>query len=232
VSIHYKLLQNKIAATPGVYRAMVKATRRADLEDVIKEVLKRGSTVNEADVRSVMTDFVDAIVDMMLEGACISLPIANFRCGIRGNFDGPADGYDPTRHQVVANVTPGVRIRRAFQTQAQVIKEESFDLDPKPEVYIDVHSGTQDDVLTPGGMGRLVGRRLKFDPADPDQGIFFLAADGSATQVVFVGKNMPAELFLTVPTLAPGEYALEVRAISPGGTELRSGRLKEALTVT
>jgi hypothetical protein len=231
VSIHYKLLENKIVSTPGVYRAMVKATRRADMEDLIKEVLKRGSTVNEADVRSVTTDLFEAIIDLMLEGACISIPVANFRCGIRGNFDGPDDGYDPTRHQVMARVTPGARLRQAFRTQAQVIKEETFDLDPKPEVYTDVHSGTRDDVLTPGGLGRLVGRRLKFDAADPDQGVFFLAADGSATPVEFVGKNGPGELFFTVPTLTAGEYALEVRAIPRGSTELRSGRLKETLTV-
>jgi hypothetical protein len=232
VSIHYKLVENKIASSPGVFRAIVQPTRKTGLEDVIKEVLKRGSTVNEADVRSVMTDFVDAIVDMMIEGAFISMPVANFRCGIRGNFDGPDDGYDPARHQVAAYVLPGIRIRRAFQTGVQVIKEESFDLDPKPEVYTDVHSGTQDNLLTPGGLGRLVGRRLKFDPADPDQGIFFLAEDGSATPVAFVGKNMPAELFFTVPTLAVGEYVLEVRAVPRDASELRCGRLKAMLTVT
>ena len=37
--------------------------------------------------------------------------------------------------------------------------------------------GDGDGVLTPGGMARLSGHRLKFDPADPEQGLLLMAAD-------------------------------------------------------
>jgi len=35
---------------------------------------------------------------------------------------------------------------------------------------------------------------LKFDPADANQGIFFVAEDGSATRMDIAGRNKPSEL--------------------------------------
>jgi len=98
--------------------------------------------------------------------------------------------------------------------------------------YVDVATGERSSTLTPGGLGRLIGRRLKFDAADPAQGVFFLSlADGSATQVELVGENLPSKQIFGVPALPAGDYELEVRSTLNSGEELRKGRLKATLTV-
>jgi hypothetical protein len=76
--------------------------------------------------------------------------------------------------------------------------------------YIDINTGERNSVLTPGGMGQVAGHRLKFGPADPEQGVFFMAPDGSSSaRVSLVGKNMPGELMFLVPdTLAAGDCIL------------------------
>jgi hypothetical protein len=79
-------------------------------------------------------------------------------------------------------------------------------------------------------MGQITGYRLKFDPADPEQGIFF-AAGGSATRVEQTGKNSPSELMFLIPAeLAPGEYRPELRSALHNG-RLFTGILEELLTV-
>jgi hypothetical protein len=89
------------------------------------------------------------------------------------------------------------------------------------------------NVNTPGGMGQIEGHRLKFDPTDAAQGIFFIAADGTETQVAIVGRNKPADLMFMVPdTLTAGEYTLEVRATIHGSTDVRTGALEAPLTVS
>lgn len=96
------------------------------------------------------------------------------------------------------------------------------------DVSSDMHNGT----LTPGGMGQIVGHRLKFDASDENQGIFFVAADGTATRVTVVGRNMPADLMFMVPDgLTAGEYTLEVRAAF-ASNDVRSGALAVTLTVS
>ena len=95
--------------------------------------------------------------------------------------------------------------------------------------YTDVNSGERNGVLTPGGMGRLVGHRLKFDPADVNQGVFFVAAGGEV-RVDVVGKNLPGELMFMVPALPAGDYTLQVRAAF-AGDDVRTSALEATLTV-
>jgi len=90
----------------------------------------------------------------------------------------------------------------------------SFGPGTKGSGRCNINTGERNSVLTPGGMGQLVGHRFKFDPADPEQGVFFVAPDGSSsTRVSLMGKNMPGELMFLVPdTLVAGDYLLVVRA--------------------
>jgi hypothetical protein len=88
-------------------------------------------------------------------------------------------------------------------------------------------------VLTPGGMGQVVDHRLKFDPTDANQGVFFVAEGGGATKVDVVGRNKPGELMFMVPAgLASGDYTLEVRATIHGSEDVRTGALDATLTVS
>lgn len=68
-------------------------------------------------------------------------------------------------------------------------------------------------------MGRLTGYRLKFDPAEPAQGIFFVAASGKVTQTGVVGKDDPSKLmlFLVPASLKPGD-SLEIRSVMGNDT--------------
>ena len=63
-------------------------------------------------------------------------------------------------------------------------------------------------------MGQIAGHRLKFDAADPEQGVFFVDSSGTAVRVAMYGRIKPAELFFMVPDgLAAGDYTLEVRVV-------------------
>jgi hypothetical protein len=96
----------------------------------------------------------------------------------------------------------------------------------------DLTTGEHNGAITPGEMTQLVGRRLKFDPTDSQQGLFFIAADGPETRVDKVGRNKPAELIFGIPaSLTAGSYKLEVRSTLTGGA-LRVGALDDLLIVT
>jgi len=71
-------------------------------------------------------------------------------------------------------------------------------------------------------MGQLVGHRLKFDPADANQGAFFVAPAGEA-RVQVVACNKPGELIFMVPALPSADYTLEVRATVHGSEDVRTG---------
>jgi hypothetical protein len=81
-------------------------------------------------------------------------------------------------------------------------------------------------------MAQVTGHRLKFDPDDPEQGIFLIPAkNGKAIRINETARNKGRELIFMVPSDLPvGLYVLEVRTIF-GRHSLRTGRLEEKLIV-
>ncbi len=103
---------------------------------------------------------------------------------------------------------------------------------PDPEDFEDVTSETRNAQVTPGGLARLSGSRLKYNPNDPQQGVFFIDSAGAATRVDMIVRNKPGELNFLIPaTLAAGAYTLEVRALLSRTTQLRTGLLPHTLQV-
>ncbi len=229
MSINFSLYKNNLNTEANQFRAVVQSAGTMDYEQIVDLVVKQNSTVTRADVLAVLDNFCTVIEDALLLGFNVNTPCVNGRVSVKGGFDGPNDGFTPGRNRVEASFTPGPRIRRKMQ-QAQVQKQESSERLPRPLDYTDMNSGETNSQITPGGMAQVTGYRLKFDPTDPTQGIFFV--NGSTTQVSIVGKNGPSELmFLVPPGLTAGDYRLEIRSSMGNGT-VRTGILAETLIVS
>jgi len=232
MSINYVLHENNLTSDPDDYMALVQPVGTAELEDVIERIVAQGSTVTRADIVSVLEDYHTAIENLVLEGVNVNTPGANYRVSIKGVFTGLTDGFDPNRHQVRAVVSAGRRFRKAVQSRAQAVKDETLVPRPNPAEFTDINTGERNSVLTPGGMAQVTGHRLKFDPADAAQGVYFVAEGGGETKVDVVGRNKPAHLMFIVPQgLAPGDYTLEVRA-TVYSEDVRTGALDAVLTVS
>jgi hypothetical protein len=215
---------------PGKYVARVIPIATMNLEAIIDRMMHT-STVAKPDVVGVLEGFFSTVEEALLLGMNVATPLANFRTSVRGLFVDDGDGYDPTRHEVAAQASAGARLRKAIRTQAQV--EQDVAARPIPIVtgYYDVASGTTNQALTPGGLGRVRGKRLEFDAADAAQGVFFRAADGAETQVTAYAWTGSNKVILQVPALAPGDYTLVLRASFNGNGDVREGVLLEPLTV-
>ena len=102
----------------------------------------------------------------------------------------------------------------------------------------DHRNGSPDTELAPGHNARILGNRLRFDLADPEQGLFIVPVDaagllnpGEAVKVEEFTRVTPKEITFRVPdTLSPGLYKLEVRA-KYGKSGLRTDELEDVLTV-
>ena len=230
MTINYILVENHLTSDPDDYMALVQSSGTATQADIVDHIIQQGSTVTRADIRSVVEGIETAIIYFVLDGKNVNTPLANFSAGIKGTFDGKDDAFDSSRHQLRGTISAGKRYRKEIAGKGRTGKVEARVRTPNPEVYIDINSGQRNSMLTTGGMGQLTGHRLKFDPADEKQGIFFIAEDNKATRVEIVGRNKPGDLMFTVPNLVSGDYRVEVRAII--GVQVRTGALLATLTVS
>ncbi len=234
MTISYSLTRNLLTNGANHYRAVVHFNESVELEDVIDRMIERGSTVTKADALAVLQEYHAAIANLVLQGFKVNTPGASYGASIKGNFTGQNDTFDPSRHHLDPSVSAGSDFRHAIREHGQVQKLEATSPSPNPTQYLDTNSGQSNTILTPGGMGHITGYRLKFDPADPNQGIFLTDTTNGNTpvRVEVVGKNLPSELMFLVPdTLTPGEYLLSVSALF-GQNDVRAGTLKERLNVT
>jgi len=231
--IEFTLVENRLPGNEGTYRAVVRRARTVGQKEVFERALQQGSTMTMADLAGSFETVLKAIVYLLLEGYNVCTDLANFRVTIRGPFDGRLDTFDPERHEITVQVSAGRRLRRDVHTNARVEQHRESPAAPALEFYLDVHSKREDDLVTPGGMGKVRGTLLNFDPADPRQGIFFVAvADNQSTRVEQVAQNHPGELIFLVPPLPPGTYWIEVRARPyERGQDIRAGRLQARLRV-
>jgi len=207
--IRYALYENNLTTDPADYAAVVQISGAADLEAVAQRITEQGSTVTKADILGVLEGEARAVESLLADGWRVNLPLVSLFPRIRGVFNGPTDAFQAARHQVDVAAVPGGRLRASVRAHAQVQKVEAGKPAPLLLEYTDVNSGEVNGPLTPGGIGRLRGSRLKFDPADAAQGIFFVPESGPAVRLSMVATNKPGELVFGVPAgLAAGDYRL------------------------
>ena len=230
MTLKFALFENHLTSDPDDYMAVVQDLQSKTQEDVIDYMVSRGSTVTKAEALSVTEEYTVALFQLLKDGYSINTPIFNLSPSIKGVFYGADQSFNRATHSVKINVTPGARLRE-IGSQITVEKVKGASPQPDIEYLYDLGSDTRNGQLTPGNIAQIRGSRLKFDPADPAQGIFLIAAGGAETKVTTIGRNMPAQLDFLVPLLIPGEYTLEVRAVINKGKEIKRSALQDVLTV-
>lgn len=232
MAIKYYLQPNPVTPDPNDQSARVLSNKVHDVDSIIKLMLKRGSTVTEADVKAVLSVFFDVVCDEVTDGNNVNLPLVNFKPGITGVFTNVSDSFDPSRHTKKANITSGTMlVKRMSESKVEKITQPT----PAPSLieFTDVNSGNTNSILTPGGIGQIMGEELKFNPDNVDEGIYFIAADNTPTKVMVIANRTEGKLVFIIPTtLTTGTYRLDVKK-GYGTTNLavRGGSLTDLLQV-
>ncbi len=229
--IHYALRKLHTITDSDVFCARVQRLDAVEMKNLVDHIVARGSTVGRADILSVLDDYHSTIRDLLLLGMSINTPTVCYRPGIEGTFSNLNDSFDPSRHRLTIRLRAGALLRTAVRTGAELVKELADPVRPVLVQCDDLTTGTANQFLTPGEAIFLTGKRLRFDKADPEAGVFFTAEDGTVTRAERVIEIRPGRITLLVPALAAGVYQVELKARFSTSGELRGGTLEKLLTV-
>ena len=240
MTIKYNLKPYKIQdGEEESYRAVVQYKGTIDLEGVVDRMTERTSTTSKEDIMANYLGITTTIERLVLDGWRVVTPSANHGVTIKGTVQRLTDPLDPIRNRIEATTTPGVILRRAIPKKAQVQRIKTRTLPaPAPFELTNWNNGAGNDTLTPGGLHTLNGDQLKYDQADPKQGIFVVPVNGGgvlnpeeAVRIEIVNRNTSGEIsFLAPAGRQPGEYSLEVRS-TMGQSTLRTGKYIKNVTV-
>lgn len=232
MAVRYVLRENKARGTDSnEHYAVVSPTNSYDLEDILAAMKQMGSTVGEADSLAVLTVFFDALLQKLFDGARCNLPWVSVFPTLKGKFTGAGDSYDAARHRLDISLDAGPKLLNEFQARAVTVKEVTALPVPILTLFRDITSGSGNGPAKSGGIGEIRGARLKYDPARPDEGVFFVKiSDRSAVRVTISARNNPKSQTFQIPPLEATEYRLELRNRQYPTSPLRIGSLPQLLT--
>ncbi len=231
-AIPYSLIDNKLTPDSNDLRAQVHITATATIEDIASGVVRPGSTITQAEFVAMMEEFIAEVLRRVGRGESVVTDLITVRPTITGVWRDADDTFDPTRHHGHVRVSPGKRLRKLAEELRFEQVRATDQSAPAPARVEDFTTDEINGALTKGGVVRLTGVNLKFDLADPTQGLFLVKSTGAATRIEKVKTNKPSQqLFIVPATLGAGTYRLEVRSKIKGSTQLKTAALPASLTV-
>ena len=229
--VRYYLQLNPMTPDPNDHSARVETLGNLTPDALAQELVNRGIITNVAQARGFITGYESVIAEKVAEGWAVNTPLMTVRPGINGVFDGATDTYDNARHSLRGKLDAGplLEAKLATATVEKILKAA-----PAPVLiaFINENTGGENATITPGGIGRIVGEELKFDPAKPNDGIYFVPATGAAVKVTVLSNRTEGRLIFGCPALAAGSYHVQVRrTYGTANPVLRTGELSAPLTV-
>lgn len=231
MAIRYYLQPNPLDPESDIHFGRIVCQKIHDTDSIISEMLKRGTTLTEPDLRAALSLFFTVAIGEVTNGNAVNLPLVNMRAGMKGTFTGQTDIFDPDRHTKRANVSPGTELMRQMN-DAQLEKVKRAAPEPQLIAFTDFSSGTSNQ-MTPGGIAQLIGSFLKFDAEKTGEGLFLVHNDGTSHAVNVLAQRTEKKLIFNVPSSMPsGNYRMEVRkGFGRSGSKIRVGKLQQWLTI-
>ena len=212
MSVAYFLMDNPVK--PGSQRAVLLRRHKATFEAFLSHCTE-ASTVGRADALAVVEMMVGWIEHHSGAGREVDFgPLGQTRLGLAGSFDPDEEFIRPDEWRL----TIGWQVARRLQLRVdRAAKRASLERRPQPNrgpnivQVTDLMTRTR-DAYTAGGLLELRGARLKFDAAQPDEGVFFTPASGGAeVRCDNYMEVFPKTIRAIVPATMTGPQRLIVR---------------------
>lgn len=217
MNLKYSLAPNLLTSRVDNYTARAQNVKSHDLESIIRIMLAEGSRVTRADILAVLSGFFEVAGILTAKGEAINTDLIKTSFSITGTFDSVEDTFDNSRHAVRVNINAGKILKEAV-AQIQIKKVTAPEAIPRILNVKDSISGSVNDRITSNGVLEIIGSLLKIEGDNVNNGVYLIGSDGTRNKVVTLIENKPRRLFVILPTLAAGEYTLQIITQHNGGT--------------
>ena len=220
-------------AEKGIKQVQSRTALKIGQEELVREIVRQGSTVRAADVAAVLVNIGTAVAALCARGAAVSIPkLGTFTPRAKGSQDSGGEWIREPSGYLTVRIDPG--LKKEFAALLQLEPEPPRT--PAPEVRGLISREELPEGVLRRGQGLLIrGKYLKFDVKNDEEGVFFVQkSGGKEVRAEAVVRSRYSEIATSVPQeLLPGEeYLLLVRARLPGRRKITASAGLDITVVT
>lgn len=216
MALKYSLDESPFFSQSGVYTARVQGVINHNLDSIIDQLVRMGSTLNRPDIEGTLNSFFRLAAQLTAQGETITTDFCSTSFSIKGVFNSTLNQFDPRYHSIKVHAQPGKTLKAALK-KLSVKKVVASQPQPWVAQVQHSHKGSEYGQLYPGQVLKINGSLLKIVGQHPDNGIYFVAADGTPHKVTTLVENKPGRLIVLVPPLKSGNYTLRITTQYKGG---------------
>jgi|GEM_PF-401750 len=222
------LYPNPLKNNDGTFKAQTLMSQTLGIKDICNSLCNRSMTgVDPNAIEYHVRLFLEEMGELLADGYAINTGYFAAGATIRGSFKHENDKFDAERHSITYKFSQGAVLRkRNAGTKAEIlhIRTSIYGFQQVKDSY----SGSEYDLITPGGGLKIKGIKMKLTGSHPDVGLYFISeTTGERTKVpaVDVITNQNNNLLILIPRLQPGSYRLEhITQYAGKGTPLNEPR--------
>jgi hypothetical protein len=227
--IRVELYPNYLPRVEGAYIARTANEATLTIKEVCAALKNRGGfTGSYDDLVEHVLRFFDEAAYQLCDGFAVNMGYFSVHPHVGGTFDKVTEGHNIEKHPISFRF----RTRAPLRDLAEhiVVEVEGLaNVSGYIDEFIDVSTEAINETLTPGGIFKISGHKLKIDGNNPEVGIYFVSAADPSQRVKvsgYLAENAASKLIGMLPALTPGAYTLEVvTQYAHGGVLLKEPRV-------
>ncbi|MDA8424687.1 MAG: DUF4469 domain-containing protein [Treponema sp.] len=230
-----RAMRNNLGTSSSPFYALAVWDKVVEVNQFIDRLAEARTTLSKPDILGVFQLAREELDRCLAEGNYVKTPFGSALPVATGRFESERDPFLPARKSSGHSLRFEFRLDPEIESKAlaslKIIRDRR-PAEPAARVcYVISQVSGKRNVGEPDELLRVVGSRLKFDPANPALGLFFRAQDKSEVRARKYANVFPSNFIAFVPAdLAEGEYELLVRTAGSNGTVL-VGAMRERLRV-
>jgi hypothetical protein len=225
MSLTIRAMRNHLGTSEKPFYALASWSGVVDSDAFIDRMAAGRTTLSKTDIIAVFQLAREELGRLLADGCYVKTPLGAALPVVKGGFFFPDDPFLPRRPGSGHELRIDFRIDPEIETRAlasvQCVRDKEGDRrSPRIFAVAPLPPGNAEEVEV-GGLIRILGARMKFDPSNESLGLFFRDGADRETRARVYAQIQPSSLIAVVPAvLTGGSYRLAVRTVSKGGERL------------
>lgn len=222
-SITGNLTPNALTERTDDFTFNVTYQARRSVQDICKLAAENGSKFSASELESAYNDLLKQAETELFNASTVEFGFSYNQLGVSGSFIGPKAQFDPAKNSVDLRCTPSSAYKEVLKNISVIVSGTNEGLPTITRVF-DKISGTENDMITPGGGLNGEGVRVCIaGDEEHEVGFYFIETEQQqeyAVPAYDLLVNTPTTFSLIVPQLPAGKsFYLEIVTQWSGNTK-------------